>query len=455
VAAEHLDEFEARSAEMLRTHMSASIRWKLLDETYVGGLEVARPVIETMLVGALLWLRSGIDLVPVWTIATLLAIAGRALLCASYRRNSDHIGIETWRSRFVASACVEGALWGALCPVILFSSDPVTHLIVAAAVGNRLCEAVACSSGEPRAGFGQVILVLVPLVVCCICTMQSIYIGYAALMTVQAAAATVRIRQLHRKTAGLLNANATVAKTNSELEQVNRKLAAQATTDPLTRLNNRAGFDGALRREWGRAIREHRPLTVMLMQVDQLAAINERCGTGEGDECLRRVADALQLTLRRTTDVAARYGVEEFAVVLPDTDRVAAHYLGERICAAVATLGIASPLAEHSKVTVSIGHSTDIPAEVLVPSNLVTQADTALRRAKATGKGCSCAWDQALDAASGKSPAQVQFDAPPRPGAAVQAEPSRGLLAGPAAGGEASLAKNGAQTQGALLHREE
>ncbi len=433
--------------------MSASIHWKLLDETYLGGLEVVRPVVETMLVGGLLWVRSGIDLVPVWTIATLLAIAGRALLCASYRKSSDHIGLETWRLRFVASACIEGALWGALCPIILFSSDPVTHLIVAAAVGNRLCEAVACNNGEPRAGFGQVILVLVPLIVCCVCTMQPIYIGYALLMTVQAAAATVRIRQLHRKTAGLLNANATVAKTNSELEQVNRKLAAQATTDPLTRLNNRAGFDGALRREWGRAIREHRPLTVMLMQVDQLAAINERCGTAEGDECLRRVADALQLTLRRTTDVAARYGVEEFAVVLPDTDRVAAHYLGERICAAVATLGIASPLAEHSKVTVSIGHSTDIPAEVLVPSSLVTQADTALRRAKATGKGCSCAWDQALDAASGKSPAEVRHETAPRLDPARQGEAARVLLTAPAARSEGTQTINGAQTDSRLSLR--
>jgi diguanylate cyclase (GGDEF)-like protein len=402
VAAEHLDGFEARSAELMRNHMSASVHWKLLDDLYASGCTLLRPIGEVLVVAAMLWFRTGTDWAMPWAAAVLLTVGARARLFASYRAAPDRSGCQTWAWRFIVGTWIESALWGGLSALIPLSPDPVVHLIVAAALSNRLCDAVSRDSGEPRAAIGQVLLLLVPLALACLAMMDPIYACFGVLTIVQIVASSLRIGHLHRQTTGLLSANAAVETTNARLAQMNRKLASLASTDSLTKLSNRGGFDAALRREWGRAIREHRPLTVMLVQVDQLGKLNEVRGASEGDECLRRVADALQLTLRRPTDFAARYGVEEFAIVLPDTDRVAAHYLGERICAAIQTLGMAHPETASGQVTVSVGHSTVIPVEILVPSHLVGQAGMALGRAKASGRGCSCAWDEALDASATK-----------------------------------------------------
>src|ERR1700712_508948 len=94
------------------------------------------------------------------------------------------------------------------------------------------------------------------------------------------------------------------------------QLSALARTDPLTGLANRRAFDEVLAREWSRALRESGPISLLLLDVDLFKDLNDRYGHQAGDDCLRAVSGAV-LSAVRASDIVARYGGEELAVILP------------------------------------------------------------------------------------------------------------------------------------------
>jgi diguanylate cyclase (GGDEF)-like protein len=145
-------------------------------------------------------------------------------------------------------------------------------------------------------------------------------------------------------------------KTHLRLKHLTDELRHTAATDSLTGVPNRRQFDEALDREWQRSRRNGEPISLLLIDVDHFKLYNDRYGHAQGDVCLREVARALQGAARRTTDLVARCGGEEFAVLLPNTARNGAHNVSQRILAAPALRRVrheASPTAKH--VTVSIG----------------------------------------------------------------------------------------------------
>lgn len=155
--------------------------------------------------------------------------------------------------------------------------------------------------------------------------------------------------------------------------------------DGLTGLANRRAFDEALSREWRRAERSGEPLALLMIDIDRFKLLNDRSGHAYGDHCLREVAQALARTVRRSTDLVARFGGEEFACVLPATDAHAARTIAEAMRAAVRALRLASP-ADGGIVTVSIGVAA-IPAIAADSGDRLTgHADAALYRAKAAGR---------------------------------------------------------------------
>ena len=163
-----------------------------------------------------------------------------------------------------------------------------------------------------------------------------------------------------------------------------RSLAELAATDSLTGLPNRRQLDQVLRREWARAQRTQRPIAVLMIDVDHFRSFNERHGHHGGDEALRRVAGAIGCSLLRPTDLAARFGGEEFVAVLPDTDQRGAMILAERIRLSVQAL---APYGEDEKpVSVSIGVGVYVPGSSTSLGELMASADEALYRAKRNGR---------------------------------------------------------------------
>jgi diguanylate cyclase (GGDEF)-like protein len=161
--------------------------------------------------------------------------------------------------------------------------------------------------------------------------------------------------------------------------------------DDLTGIANRRYFDRYSSQEWRRSRREASPLSLLICDLDFFKAYNDYYGHQAGDDCLRQVAEVLSQTLKRPADWVARYGGEELAVILPNTDSRGAETVAEELCLAVRELKIPHHLSEVSpQVTISIGISTLVPTQETVLENLIMAADLALYRAKATGRNCYC-----------------------------------------------------------------
>ncbi len=160
-----------------------------------------------------------------------------------------------------------------------------------------------------------------------------------------------------------------------------------AHLDSLTELANRRCFDQVLEQEWRRMERQQQPLALMMCDVDYFKRFNDAYGHQAGDRCLQRIARAINANVRRTGDLATRYGGEEFAVIMPNTDHRQACLVAEKVQRAMLELQIEhyhSDVANH--VTLSIGIASTIPQPIYHPTNLVRVADTALYEAKVKGR---------------------------------------------------------------------
>ena len=172
----------------------------------------------------------------------------------------------------------------------------------------------------------------------------------------------------------------------SALQVQNEQLKVKATTDGLTGLANRATFDAFLAEHFAR-VPEGKPLTLLLMDLDKFKGINDTHGHQAGDEVLKAIAKLLKTAVRKQ-DLAARYGGEEMAMVLPGTTRATAAAIAETIRRAIAVKGVKCEKATVP-VTVSIGVATAEKGGPLVgPAHLLKAADLAVYAAKHGGRNC-------------------------------------------------------------------
>ncbi|MCC6130530.1 MAG: diguanylate cyclase [Acidobacteria bacterium] len=158
-------------------------------------------------------------------------------------------------------------------------------------------------------------------------------------------------------------------------------------TDNLTGLANRRQFEKELLAEWNRAARRSDPVAVLLIDVDLFKSYVRLHGQVAGETCLKRVAGALQGALTRATDVVARFGNKEFAVLLPGAGPEEAKRQGDRLCQAVRDLALphgGEPGREI--VTISAGAAALQPSPGSLPADLLGAADQALFRAKERGR---------------------------------------------------------------------
>ena len=159
-----------------------------------------------------------------------------------------------------------------------------------------------------------------------------------------------------------------------------RALSLLATHDPLTSLANHRQFVHVLRVELSRALRFHRPLSLIIADLDHFKTINDTYGHLVGDQVLNAVAAVVTRTIR-PYDVACRTGGDELAVILPDTDKGHACDIADRLRAAVAT-GLDGHLPA---VTMSVGVAT-FPEDAETGHLLMTRADDAMYAAKRAGR---------------------------------------------------------------------
>ena len=172
-----------------------------------------------------------------------------------------------------------------------------------------------------------------------------------------------------------------------KLMETNIELQRLTNVDGLTELSNRRYFDTHMEMEWNRAVREQSSLSVLMIDVDDFKRYNDTYGHLAGDEVLKRVAETMQKNSGRSTDIAARFGGEEFALILPATPLVGAHHLAETLRRNVQDLGIPHSASTPAEcITVSIGAASTIPQREDPFFSLIETADKALYEAKRAGK---------------------------------------------------------------------
>jgi diguanylate cyclase (GGDEF)-like protein len=156
-----------------------------------------------------------------------------------------------------------------------------------------------------------------------------------------------------------------------------------STIDPLTQLFNRGFFFAALEREIARSARSGRGFCLLMMDLDELKVINDRLGHFHGDRVLRAVGEVVNEGVRRI-DTAARYGGDEFVVLLPETDPTGAFVLAEKIRIGVVDLDLALPEADV-KPSLSVG-VVSYPDDGTTADELMISADGAMYASKRSGK---------------------------------------------------------------------
>ena len=208
----------------------------------------------------------------------------------------------------------------------------------------------------------------------------------------------LRLRQLHQRedkllllvgerTAELEDAKSALEERGRQLEEANKLLTELSYKDPLTGVANRRHFEEILDSEWRRGVRSRTPLGLLMADIDFFKAYNDTCGHPAGDECLRRIAGAMQDGVRRAGEALARYGGEEFAIIVPDVTLEQAAAFAEDLRTRVEALRIQHPASGgHKVVTISLGAASLVPRDGILPANLLAAADGALYRAKQRGR---------------------------------------------------------------------
>lgn len=174
-----------------------------------------------------------------------------------------------------------------------------------------------------------------------------------------------------------------------KLAETNLQLQSLASMDGLTGIPNRRYFDERLEEEWHRSAREQNWLTLIMVDIDHFKQFNDLYGHLTGDDCLKKVAGTISGCMLRPADVAARFGGEEFVLILPGTEPKGAEFVAEKVRRTVENLGITHGRSTTSDfVTVSLGVATTVPRNNSQANSLLSEADKALYAAKEAGRNC-------------------------------------------------------------------
>jgi diguanylate cyclase (GGDEF)-like protein/PAS domain S-box-containing protein len=175
-----------------------------------------------------------------------------------------------------------------------------------------------------------------------------------------------------------------------QLQEAYNAVEALAVTDGLTGLANRRRLDQYLTSEWRRSMREHKPLSLLMIDADHFKLYNDTYGHARGDSGLRQIAEAAQDVVSRPGDLVARFGGEEFAVVLPNTENDGAMLVANEICEALRARRLPHSGNSYGIMTISVGCATMVPSFGQHAVNLIELADQALYKAKRSGRNRAC-----------------------------------------------------------------
>ena len=177
-----------------------------------------------------------------------------------------------------------------------------------------------------------------------------------------------------------------VALRTQELEKSNEELKQLSFTDGLTGIPNRRQFDATLQSAWNTALRYNRSIGLFMIDIDLFKDYNDSYGHQAGDDSLKAIGQFMRDKVRRSTDLVARFGGEEFVVLIQDAEPDKLIEFAEEIRSGIERLNIEHANTPFQKITISIGVAHTVPSFDITPETLIRMADQALYQAKANGR---------------------------------------------------------------------
>lgn len=319
--------------------------------------------------------------VLIWCI--VLAVFGslRLLLNRIEVRRSyqDPDAIRYWMTKYILLSSVMSLLWGGVALYLsIINSQATVHLVIYILLIAVIIANMPLLFASKAVFYTQLSLILAPITLRLLFDSGLFLVALAFLGLVIAAVFATNY---------LSHVLFQLKKSQSELQ-------AQADTDQLTQLANRRAFDSGFKREWQRSVRENKLIALLVIDIDEFKLYNDTYGHLAGDQTLKKISLIIRKTARRSSDISARIGGEEFAVLLPDTDLEGARCVAEYLQQNISRSDINHPIDVDKKLTVSIGISCCKPKQTqegegpVFPAMLVKSADHAMYKAKDAGKNC-------------------------------------------------------------------
>lgn len=352
---------------------------------------IAGHVIVASINIGLFWSKLSLAFLLAWTVFVLVTVLSRWAMKTHYQ---SHWQLKTpayWRRLFAVSSLMLGLVWciwglyvGA---AIEFGGVGLSILVITAA--GLVSGAVASTSSSLLSYVLFTGPTLLPLSVALLLFDQTQMQGIGVLTVLFFIITLRQVLQIHSVLKQSITNGLELEQAKEQTERLAQELYRQSTVDALTSVTNRRGFNEALSVEWLRAKRTGTPLTLLMIDVDCFKPFNDSLGHLAGDQCLQQLASTLRAHVKRAGETIARFGGEEFAVLLPNTTGDEGAGVAERIRTGVFALKIPHPASDVAdRVTVSVGLRCVLPGQIDDSQKLIELADQALYRAKAEGRNC-------------------------------------------------------------------
>ena len=326
-----------------------------------------------------------------WLVCTGLVYGVRLATASFYWNNPGWLDTKAWERVYYVQSMLSGVCWG-LLGLFYMETWPVQEKLILFLIYAGLIGGSFNLNASVRYGFP---LFYIPVAVSLMYIMLQWHNGafgmVAIMFLIYIASMQFTMTTLYRRLTEILEIKFANKQKAETLKNTNLQLKELSEMDSLTSLGNRRAFDDCLAFEWERHRHMEQPLSLLLIDVDYFKNYNDHFGHTRGDACLKKIAEILKACCRHTADTAVRYGGEEFAMILPETDMRHALQFAKQIHDAFEHAHIPHPHSDVSQyVTVSIGVSTMAPWEKRQMKQemniLIEHADVALYAAKNAGR---------------------------------------------------------------------
>jgi len=350
--------------------------------------------IVTLIMTFMAWPHTNQHLLSAWFIVTAVVLSLRLLLTIGFQSRQDkNIRPAKWSQRLVLLSFISGLSIGACGFIPLTSEQYFLPLILTVGLTTLCSISVSTLSVEKYVFPSFLVPAILPITINTLTSGDRINFGIGLLIIIfsfmlilldkRTRANMNKALEIRYENTSLLNG---LTASKIQLEKKNSELEKLATKDHLTTLANRRYGEQHLQDEWKTAIRHHRSIAVIMIDIDQFKSYNDHYGHQMGDDALKAVAESIKQSLSRPSDLASRYGGEEFLVILPDTDVVGAFKVARRIQNALFKVHMHhAHSAIQDYITISCGVAHIIPKRSDKVSVLIKQADIAMYKAKFSG----------------------------------------------------------------------